>query len=239
MNANFDFSIIVPTYQEAKNIPSLVARIASVNFPQQFEVILMDDNSHDATSIVVAMLQKKYPWLRMIVNEGPRDLSRAIINGIKAAAYPIVITLDADLSHPPEKIPELLSALSESGVEIAIGSRYVPGGSVDPQWPQIRIWISKLSALLARPLARAKDPLSGFIAMRKEDCFRGAKLAPVGWKIGLEIMVKNKIRHIREVPIHFSERTQGYSKLNFRQGYYYFKHLMKLYFQVMLEKCLN
>lgn len=224
-----EFSIIVPTYQEAKNIPALVKRIAAVHFNQRFEVLLMDDNSQDDTAAVVDKLREQHPWLRLIVNKGTRDLSRAIISGFQQAQFPVVITLDADLSHPPEKIPEMLTVLSEPGVEMVIGSRYVRGGSVDSKWPLSRVLISRFSALLAWPLAKAKDPLSGFVAMRKELCFRGNALEPIGWKIGLEIIVKCRCQNIREIPIHFSERTVGYSKLNTRQGFNYLHHLVHLY----------
>ncbi len=229
MNTMPEFSIIVPTYQEAKNLPALIARIAAVNFKQAFEVLLMDDNSQDETPTVVATLQQQHPWLKLIVNKGKRDLSRAIIAGIEQASYPIVITLDADLSHPPEKIPEMLAMLQEPGTEMVIGSRYIRGGSVDKRWPLSRILISRLSALLAWPLARVNDPLSGFVAMNKAVCFRGAPLNPIGWKIGLEIIVKSRCKHIKEIPIHFSERVIGISKLNAKQGINYLHHLAHLY----------
>lgn len=229
MNTTPDFSIVVPIFEEEKNIPLLVKRIAAQKFTQRFEVLLMDDNSKDGTHQVVQELQATYPWLRLIVNRERRDLSKAIISGIRHANFPIVITLDADLSHPPEKIFEMLEILSTSNVEVVIGSRYIKGGSVDSKWPLSRICVSRFCALLARPLVAVKDPLSGFMAMRKEICFRGDPLQPIGWKIGIEIMVKNRCRNIQEIPIHFSERMIGVSKLNLHQGFNYFRHLKNLY----------
>lgn len=228
MNTTLEFTIIVPTYKEAHNLPLLTKRIDTVGL-KNFEVLLMDDNSNDGSEKIVTELQQDYPWLRMIVNKGKRDLSGAIIAGIKQAQAPIVITLDADLSHPPEKIPEMLERLRNDNVEMVIGSRYIKGGSVDSDWPLRRILISRLSALLARPLTKVKDPLSGFVAMKKEICFRGEPLIPIGWKIGLEIMVKSPCTAIAEVPIHFSERIKGMSKLTIKQGFNYLHHLIHLY----------
>jgi dolichol-phosphate mannosyltransferase len=229
MSTSQAFSIIVPTYREANNIPALIERIAAVGFSVPFEVLLMDDNSADGSLAVVANLQAQYPWVHMHVNTGKRDLSQAIISGIKLARYPIVITLDADLSHPPEKIQAMLTHLADPSVDMVIGSRYIPGGSCDPNWPLARVVISRLSALLAWPLTRVRDPLSGFIAVRKADVFSGTPLQPIGWKIGLEIMLKANLKNIKEIPIHFADRLRGTSKLNARQGWYYGLHLLTLY----------
>jgi dolichol-phosphate mannosyltransferase len=101
-----NFSIIVPTYREAKNIPELVAQIASVDFGQrQFEVILSDDNSQDGTPEVVKTLRKNYPWLKLLIRSKAKNLSQSILDGFDMAMYPLLVTLDADLSHPPECWP--------------------------------------------------------------------------------------------------------------------------------------
>ena len=138
--------------------------------------------------------------------------------------------MDADLSHPPEKIPLMLAILDQPNIDIVIGSRYVKGGSVDHKWPFIRKLTSRVAALLAKIVLinNVKDPLSGFLAVRKNTFVAGDPLTPIGWKIGLELMVKCRCKNIREIPIHFSQRRHGKSKLNFRISMDYLRHVMKL-----------
>lgn len=228
-----NFSIIIPTYQEVKNIPELVKRIAQVDFgPRKFEVLLMDDNSQDGSVEIVEQLKTQYPWLNLIVRHEEKSLSRAVIDGYKHAQYPILITMDADLSHPPEKIPQMLAALSEQNVDFVIGSRYVSNGKIDDVWPMRRKFFSWFAAMVARVLiaANVKDPLSGFMAIRKDKCFGGAPLEPIGWKISLELIVKCHCKNVKEIPIDFSERLHGKSKLNTKVALNYFQHVRRLFF---------
>ena len=226
------FSIIIPTYHEAKNLPLLAKRIAAVDFGKRdFEVILADDNSQDNTIAVVEELSTHYPWLKLLTRHGKkRDLSDSIIDGFNLASYPILITMDADLSHPPEKIPAMLACLADPAVDAVIGSRYVKGGSTDPSWPMIRVFTSRFAALIARVLLStpAKDPLSGFLAIRLKTLLAGGRLKPIGWKIGLEIIIKCHCNNIQEVPILFSQRRHGTSKLNFKISLDYLHHVVRL-----------
>lgn len=225
-------SIIIPTYREVSNIEALATRLASVDFQDYpFEVLLMDDNSQDGSVELVHELRQRYPWLRLIVRKGRRDLSQSIIDGFKLARYPLIITMDADLSHPPEVIPAMLSVLGNESIDLVIGSRYMSGGSSDIKWPLHRRLISRAAALSASLLLRVKvyDPLSGFIAFRKSLLESGDPLSPIGWKLGLEIMIKCRCRQIREVPIHFSQRYRGSSKLNLKISLDYFRHLFQLW----------
>jgi dolichol-phosphate mannosyltransferase len=175
----------------------------------------------------VKILQDRYPWLRLIVRLGQKSLSISAMEGFQNARYPVVLLMDADLSHPPEKIPEILACLADPRVDFAIGSRYVRGGSADEQWPVTRRFTSRFAALLAQLLIsrRVKDPLSGFFALRKSALERCDRLKPIGWKIGLELMLKCRCQHIQEVPIHFSERVYGKSKFNFHVACEYLRHV--------------
>lgn len=214
-----DFSIIVPTFREAKNIPELIKRIAEVDFSgRSFEVILVDDNSRDGIREVTRILQQSYPWLRLHVRLGKRSLSASAMEGFQNARYPWVLLMDADLSHPPEKIPALLNALADPAVDFVLGSRYCQGGSADELWPIRRRMSSRFAAGLAQLLLprRVKDPLSGFFALRRSALLQCDRLRPIGWKIGLELMLKCHCKNIQEVPIHFSERMYGKSKFNSR-----------------------
>lgn len=226
------FSIIIPTYREVANLEALVMRLASVNFKDHaFEVLLMDDNSQDGSVELVSLLRANYPWLRLIVRQAKRDLSQSILDGFQLARYPMVITMDADLSHPPEIIPAMLSVLVNESVDMVIGSRYMKGGSSDTKWPLHRRLISRAAALSAGLLLRGRvyDPLSGFIAFRKSLLESGDTLSPIGWKLGLEMMIKCRCPQIREIPIHFSQRYRGSSKLNVKISFDYLRHLFHLW----------
>ena len=228
-----DFSIVVPTFREAKNIPQLIKRIAEAEFAQRsFEVILVDDNSQDGIIAVVENLQVQYPWLRLIVRTSKKSLSASAIEGFQKAKFPIVILMDADLSHPPEKIPAMLATLKDPGVDFVIGSRYIQGGSADEIWPMSRKITSRFAAFIAQRLisAQVKDPLSGFFALRKATLQQASRLKPIGWKIGLELMLKCHCKNIKEIPIHFSERLYGKSKFNLRVAYDYLCHVNQLMF---------
>lgn len=221
-------SIIVPTYQERENIPHLIERIRKLKDSQglELELIFMDDNSRDGS--VEAVAEAGLDWVRLIEREGERGLSPAVIDGFRAAKNPILVCMDCDLSHPPEAIPQMVLALS-SGQQFVIGSRYVPGGSTDDDWGFLRWLNSQVATLMARPLTRAKDPMSGFFAFRKADFQRAQELNPVGYKIGLELIVKCDFRNVGEVAIHFTDRLYGESKLSFKEQLKYLQHVRRLY----------
>jgi dolichol-phosphate mannosyltransferase len=179
------FSIIIPTFREAKNISILINRIAAIPFQQSFEVIIVDDFSQDGIDMVVAKLQREFHWLHLIVRNDKKSLSASALAGFNKAQYPLLILMDADLSHPPEKIPEMLAALISPEVDFVIGSRYVTGGSTDTVWPMPRRITSRLSAWLAQFLLPmpVKDPLSGFFAFRKSSLDNAKSLNLWGGKL--------------------------------------------------------
>lgn len=221
-------SIIVPTYREAENIPHLLARIDRVRQEHDLtlEVILVDDNSRDGS--VEAVATAGHDWARMIVREDERGLSSAVIEGFRAARHPVLICMDCDLSHPPEKIPQLILGLN-AGQQFMVGSRYVPGGSTDDDWGFLRWLNSRIATALARPLTQIRDPMSGFFALRKSDFDKAQALNPVGYKIALELIVKCGFENVGEVPIRFADRIHGQSKLGLREQLQYLQHLRRLY----------
>ena len=220
-------SIVVPTYYEAENIPLLVERIETLRERRgiDLELLIMDDDSRDGTPEVVASLGKE--WVKLRVRKKDKGLSQAVIDGLALARNEVVVVMDADLSHPPEKIPEMLDVLA-GGADFVIGSRYVKGGTQDDAWGLFR-WInSKVATLLSRPFTRVKDPMSGFFAFRRSALDHTYPLNPVGYKIGLELLVKGGFRRIREIPIHFSQRKYGESKLSLKEQLLYLRHLWRL-----------
>jgi dolichol-phosphate mannosyltransferase len=147
---------------------------------------------------------------------------------MKRAEGEILVCMDADLSHPPEAIPHMLGKLDE-GADFVIGSRYVKGGSTSDDWGFLR-WInSRMATSLARPLTSARDPMAGFFAFRRATFAAGRDFNPVGYKIGLEFIVKCGCERVVEVPIHFEDRQLGKSKLTMRQQLLYIRHLRRLY----------
>ena len=228
-------SVILPTYCEAANIPLITPRIheALKQANYEHEIIVVDDNSPDDTKAICDELAINDPFypLRLVVRRNERGLATAVVEGMRQAMGNILVVLDADLSHPPEKIPDLV-ALVDQGCDLAIGSRYIPGGSVDKAWPMHRRLISRTAAMLARPLTAARDPLSGFFALRKElfDAADSAgRISPMGYKIGLELLVKCECRRVEETAIHFSDRAYGQSKLTPAENINYLRHLGKLF----------
>lgn len=221
-------SIIVPTYHEVGNIPHLLARIDRLrrDMGLTVETLFMDDDSRDGS--VEAVAASGFDWARIIVRTENRGLSPAVIDGFRAARYPVLVCMDCDLSHPPEKIPQLILGL-DAGQQFMIGSRYVPGASTDDDWGFLRWLNSRIATLLARPLTQIRDPMSGFFALRKHDFDRAQDLNPVGYKIALELIVKCDFDNVGEVPIHFSDRLHGESKLTLKEQLKYIQHLRRLY----------
>src|SRR5207244_6597446 len=135
-----DLSIIVPALNEAPNPPALAERVNGALPGVAYELLIIDDKSRDNTPQVCAELATKYP-LRLIVREHPTNgLSGAVLHGIAQSRGQRIVVMDADLQHPPEKIPELLAALN-GGADLALGSRYIPGGSTGAAWGLCR-WIN-------------------------------------------------------------------------------------------------
>ncbi len=223
-------SIIVPTYCEAENLPSLTQRIfvALRDQAYDFEMIVVDDNSPDNTQEVCRQLATEYP-LRLLVRKTERGLSSAVIAGMNVAKGEILLCMDADLSHPPESVPELVAALENPQIDFVIGSRYVPGGSTEDGWGLFRWLNSKIATLMARPLTSTSDPMAGFFCLRRDTYHAARQLNPIGYKIGLELLVKCGCRNIAEVPICFANRLHGSSKLSLREQLNYVRHLRRLY----------
>ena len=222
-------SVVAPTLREAANIPALARRVSAAlsSCGTEWELILVDDNSADGSESVVAELASTIPVRMEVRRDARRDLALSVLLGFRLASFDRLVVLDADLSHPPERIPDLLAAL-DGTCDMVVGSRYMEGGSVQRAWGAGRFLTSRLATVLALPLSRCSDPMSGFFAVRREALPPPDSLRPIGYKIGLELMVRGHLR-VREVPISFAERARGASKLNLRQQVDYLRHLQRLY----------
>jgi glycosyltransferase involved in cell wall biosynthesis len=222
-------SIVVPALNEAENLPELARRVAAAMRGRRYELLIVDDSSRDATPDVCAALARQYP-LRLITR-APRDgLSGAVLQGLRESAGDYLVVMDADLQHPPEKIPDLLAPLENNTADFAVGSRYAKGGTTQTEWSLLRRLNSRAATLLAKPFAGdTHDPMSGFFALRRETFAAARHLTPLGYKIGLELMCKCDVRRPVEIPIHFATRNAGQSKLNLKQQFKYLEHLSRLY----------
>jgi dolichol-phosphate mannosyltransferase len=137
--------------------------------------------------------------------------------------------MDADLSHPASAIPAMIDRLQRGESDFVLGSRYVEGGSIHEDWSFLRQLNSIIPSLLAKPLCPLKDPMSGFFAFRRADMPDASRLSPVGYKIALEIFVKGRFNRPAEVPIHFSDRQHGESKLSLKEQLNFLRHVGRLY----------
>src|SRR3954463_6192311 len=170
-------SLIIPTINEAENLPALFARVAGALRGRDWEAIIVDDASTDGTPAICESLSKDYP-LRLLSRIYPTNgLSGAVLYGMAEAKGEFLVVMDADLQHPPERIEALLESLEKKAADFAIGSRYVEGGSMEERFGLLRRVLSRFATFLARPFAgKVRDPMSGFFALRKETFQRATRL---------------------------------------------------------------
>jgi len=205
-------SIIVPTINEVENIESLVSRVISATAGTgiSVEIIIVDDGSTDGTREAILGLGDNFP-VRLIARPYRMGITSAVLEGFRNASAPVLGAMDSDLSHPPERIPELVRPIIDGGYDMTIGSRYVEGGSTR-NWPLKRRLVSRVAGTLARPLTGVRDPMSGFFFVR-DDIVKPLELSSRGWKICLEILARARPGRVKEVPIDFVDRAAGSSKM--------------------------
>lgn len=221
-------SIIVPTFREAENIPELTRQIdIAVKPDYDYEIIIVDDNSRDGIEKKVDELKNAYP-VKLKIRFDEKGLSSAVISGFDMVTGDIIVVMDADLSHPPERITALADKIANENYEFVIGSRFVEGGSSD-HFSLYRKTNALISKLIARPFTSVKDPMAGFFAFPAKLLEKKVPLNPLGFKIGLELIVKLSPQRVTEVPIQFQERLYGESKLTFRQQILYLVHIWRLF----------
>ena len=217
-------SVVVPTYNEAASIPELLQRTARALAGREWEAVIVDDGSPDGTADVAERLAPAIP-VKVVRRSGKLGLASAVVAGFTAARGDIFVVMDADLSHPPEVVPRLVDAVAD-GADIAVGSRYVPGGgTVD--WPLRRRVISRVACIMGNALVPVRDATSGFLALRPS-VIEGAHLDPIGFKIGFEIMARGRYARVVEVPYVFRDRRAGSSKFGSREVWLYWAQLLKV-----------
>jgi len=206
-------SIIVPTLNEVENVEPLTRQIMASGI-EPLEIVFVDDGSTDGTREKIHALAAEFP-VRLVLRENPTlGLSGAVVAGARAAAGDLLVVMDADLSHPPSRIPDLVRPVRAGACEMVIGSRYVRGGTT-PGWPLWRKVMSRAASACAYPLTRVHDSMCGFFAIPRLVLLERAPAA-TGFKIAFEIIVhSHQDLRVQEIPIAFRDRARGRSKMTF------------------------
>ena len=227
-------ALVIPTLCEAENISGLLNHVRSVLDPlgTSYEILVVDDDSGDGTGDIVRTIALEDPRVRLFVRKGEKGLSGAVLHGWRQTNASILGVMDADLQHPPELLPALISVIL-AGNDLAIGSRYTAGGRIGV-WSPVRRLLSSAAVWAAWPIQRkgirAKDPMTGFFLVRRE-CLEKIGFQRTGFKLLLEILVRARLRSVVEVPFAFGSRYRGASKANFRVAFDYARLLVRLYLQ--------
>jgi dolichol-phosphate mannosyltransferase len=229
-------SVVVPTRNEESNVGPLLERLASVFSPEEAEVIVVDD-SNDATPQVLADRAAGCPLPVRLVHRPAEvrmgGLGTAVIAGARGARGDWVLVMDADLQHPPEAAALLARTAMRHDADIVVGTRYAGSGSsaeglAGPSRMLVSNWATRLAkSLFPRRLVMVSDPLSGLFAFQRASVNLD-RLNPVGFKILLEILVRNPVAKVAEVAYCFAPRHAGRSKASARQGLTFLRHLARL-----------
>ena len=224
-----DSLVIIPTYNEKENIEKIIRKVFSLSY--FFEVLIIDDGSPDGTADIVRNLQQEYPALHLEQRKGKLGLGTAYIHGFKWALarpqYEFIFEMDADFSHNPDDLIRLREACLK-GADVAIGSRYVKGVNV-VNWPMSRVLMSYFASMYVRIITgiNIQDATAGF------KCFRRKVLATIpvdkvkfvgyAFQIEMKFTAINYGFNVVEVPIIFTDRTEGISKMStriFREAFF-------------------
>jgi dolichol-phosphate mannosyltransferase len=215
-------TIIIPTYNEAENLPRLVQAVFAQNIPE-LRLLIVDDQSPDGSGEIADGLAKESPdRIEVLHRSGPRGLGRAYVFGFEHALRgdaEAIGQMDCDFSHPPEKLAELVAKLADC--DLALGSRYIPGGSVDERWPLWRKSLSRWANFYARTILGlpVKDVTGGFRLWRRDMLARipYQQVVSNGYVFLVELLYLAQRAGCRfgEVPIHFADRQWGQSKMKF------------------------
>lgn len=242
----FTLSIIIPTYNESGNIIKLLDKIKENLYHNIFtEIIVVDDSSPDGTGNIVQNYidndddyKKKNNSFKENINYSIHVLNRkeknglipAILEGVKFSQGDYILVMDADFSHPPEIIPQMVEKLLDDSNSIVIASRYIKNGAI-VGWPFKRRVISKSAAIIAKiglHVNNVTDPMSGFFAVPRS-LMENLQIDTKGYKILLEILVKSKHMHIYEIPYTFTDRKSGKSKMGYNVIFDYIGSVWQLY----------
>ena len=213
--------VIIPTYNEIENIEKMVQTVFSLSLP--FDILIVDDNSPDKTAEKVKELQAEFgSKLHLLERKGKLGLGTAYIAGFKYAleqGFDYIFEMDCDFSHNPSDLLKLHHACAHEGYDVAVGSRYVSEGGFE-NWPLFRVFLSKFASFYVEMIlgTGVKDSTAGFVCYKAE-VLRTIDLNNIkfiGYAFQIEMKYKAKLKgfSIKEVPIIFTDRVLGESKMS-------------------------
>jgi len=217
-------SIISPTYNESENISKFAKELFDIiqTTPDlDVELIIVDDNSPDGTGDIAEGLTQIYP-VKVLHRPGKMGLGSAVMEGFNFSDRPLIGVMDADLSHDPAILVEMIRSLKE--YDIVTGTRFGETSLVE-DWPLIRRATSLTGVWLARKITKVSDPLSGYFVLHRR-VLGNMTLTSPGYKILFEILVKGHYSKVREIPFHFRTREHNNSKLNLQEYLLFLKQLL-------------
>jgi dolichol-phosphate mannosyltransferase len=220
--------VVIPTYNEAESLPVLVDALYALEVPG-LRVLVVDDSSPDGTGGIAEELGRRLqvdgqPFVSVLHRPQKQGLGRAYVAGMTRAlddGADFVVQMDADYSHDPAVIPQMLDAIERTSAGVVIGSRYVPGGSLDPEWTLARQALSRWANFYARTILRmrVRDITAGFKLWRREALLAVdlSRITSDGYAFQIEMNWETRRRgfEIVEIPIYFRERQEGASKMSF------------------------
>jgi dolichol-phosphate mannosyltransferase len=227
-----ELSLVIPTFNEREGIARLISELQAALDGIDWEIVFVDDST-DGTDAIVREMGRIDARVRLHHrSENRGGLAGAVVEGLRMVRGAYICVLDADLQHPPTRIPDMLVTARASDAEVVIASRYVPGGSASGLDGPLRQLYSRGLKLLSRcvfprRLSGITDPLGGYFLLHRS-VVEGAELRPVGYKILLEILIRGRWEHAREIPYRFEARHAGASKADMRQGLRFLHHLARL-----------
>ena len=213
--------VVIPTYNEIENIERLLRTIVSLQ--RDFDILVVDDNSPDGTATLVKKLAKDFPGrIHILEREGKLGLGTAYIDGFKWALikdYNFIFEMDADFSHNPNDLIRLYNACEKEGADMAIGSRYITGVNV-VNWPMNRVLLSWGASKYVQWITgmNIHDTTAGFICYKRHvlETINLETIKFVGYAFQIEMKFKTHLSKfkIKEVPVIFTDRTKGTSKMS-------------------------
>ncbi len=221
-----DAIVVIPTYNEKENIEAILRKVFSLShepYGREFDVLIVDDGSPDGTADIVKRLQKEFPGvLHMLERKGKQGLGTAYLDGFrwgKEHHYQYFFEMDADFSHNPEDLVRLYKTCAEDGYDVAIGSRYIKGVNV-VNWPMSRVLLSYFASRYVRIILGipVEDTTAGFMCYRREVLerikFKSIKFVGYAFQIEMKYVAFKLGFKIKEIPVIFTDRTAGNSKMS-------------------------
>ncbi len=215
-------TVVIPTYNEAQNLPAITEALFALPLPS-LRLLIVDDDSPDGTGRIADELAARYERMAVIHRQGKGGLGTAYVAGMTRAiadGADFIVQMDADFSHSPAYVPQMLGVMLATGADVVIGSRYVPGGSLDERWEWNRRLLSWWANLYSRAILglRIRDMTAGFKLWRR------AALEAIGlesirsngysFQVEMAYLCERLGFRLVEIPIHFEDRRIGQSKLD-------------------------